>query len=464
MQNLRGSYDPDQEIIMLPHSNEAEDALIGCLLLDPTCIFEVQRICSPDDLYSVKHKWIYEAIMAVHEARRPIDDLTLCEELRNQGRLTDIGGQSELTRLTITVPTAINAAEYAHIVADYALRRRFIDVGSDIVRMAHDIDGDVATMLAKIGADFSEAMPKTEDGAHLTGDAALVGYLGTLGERADRLAKDPNSLLSTGWTEIDRWFPFEPGSLIMVCGAPGIGKTMLMENIAENNARHEKHVVFYHFELSHDVMLDRRMARHSGVDYYRLRRGEMPEPVHAATQRLSKWQHNMVYVHCPGWTMTQVAADIARLDFEWGVDLVVVDYLQKAALPMLRGRNEASLIGMVAEQLKNVAETAAIPIIMGSQVNRAMYSRSDQKPHLGDIRSSGEPAEKANVVVLIHRNKDEDKQQPEDRTEVYLEKNTFGYCGHAVLLHRPGLYRFDEVEWRNISTDEAVNGTDWYKD
>ena len=443
-----------------PFSAEAEDAVLGSLLLDPSCIFEVQRKCKPDDMFRQKSKWIYEAIQSLHEAHQSIDELTVSEKLRDQ--LGSIGGTAELTRLMTGVPTSLHAQEYARTVFECAAKRKLIGAAGDIARIAYSSD-DIGTVTSKVQAVLDRAMPKPDDAAHLTGDAALVDYMTTLSLRAEQLEKDPDSLLKTGWNSVDDWLIWEPGALYVVGGGAGVGKTMFMECIAEHNAMRDKHVAFYHFELSHNVMLDRRMARHSGVEYWRLRRGEMPEAVHAATQRLSEWKNNIVYIHCPGWTMGRVAGDIAALNFEWGIDLVVVDYLQKAALEEARGLNEASMVGLIVERLKNVAEVVGIPILLGSQLNRSRMSRSSPKPHVGDLRKSGETEEKANVVLLLYREMGDEDKYPSDLCEVYSEKNTFGHWGHAFLQHQPGLYRFDETDARVMSTADAVEDP-WYND
>jgi len=217
---------------------------------------------------------------------------------------------------------------------------------------------------------------------------------------------------------------------------------MYLEQLAEHNAKRGHKVAFYHLELTHQTMLDRRMARQSTVSIRELIRGYNGPEVARAMDALRPWQTNLVYVHCPGWSSERVAVDIARLYARGECDLALVDYLQKLRLPERRGFNSAMLVGQSAEALKNAAEQLNIPIAVASQVSRDFKSRKTRRPHMEDLRNSGELEEKANQIVILHRPLTRDPTHPQqtEPMEAHIEKNTLGALGRAKLVHLLGRF------------------------
>ena len=434
----------------LPFNAEAEEAVIGSLLIDPEMVFELTDL-APDDFYLEKYRWVYEGIGHLTINRKPVDIVTLSAYLESLGKDVD---QSELIRLMTAVPTSMNAGSYAEIITANAIKRRISRVAGEIAVLAHQTPiGEVNTLPSDALHILETALPKTADAAHLRGDDTLDKYLEHQQVRAEKKIN-----LTSGWHSVDEWLFLEPGFLIIVAGRTGVGKTMFFENVAEHNAKQGRHVVFYHYELSHQIMLDRMMARYSSKPYTEIRAGIVDQAMLDAAEEIKVWQGNMDYVHCPSWSANRIRADLMKLNQLWGVDLVIVDYLQKMPLPSKGGLNEASLIGHVVERLKTTAEEMSIPMLVGSQVTRRYMQTETHKPKLGDLRSSGTIEEKANVVLFLHREvMDKQNWLEPDMVEIYTEKNTMGDQGQAKLRHEQGRYRFVETPLETVSLNPPKN-------
>ena len=420
----------------VPFNQDAEEAVIGSLLIDPDAIFQVSEL-RPEDFYLERCRWMFEAIRDLASEGKSADIITISDYLKPKGRTVK---ESEIVRLMTVVPSSLNLIDYADIVASHAVRRNLIKAGSEIVALAYNSESD--SLAGDAMVMLEDVIPKTQAEHHLRGAQGLIDYLGFQTTRSQQAIR-----VTSGWSAVDQWLFMEPGLLIIVAGRTGVGKTMFMECMAEHNAQRGYHVAFYHHELSHQVMLDRRMARHSGVTYNRLRNGYIGDEIHKTTDAISPWQGNTDYVHCPGWSVERLRADLVKLNHEWGVDLVVVDYLQKIPLTHMGGMNEASLIGNVVERLKTTAEELQLPIILGSQVTRRYMQSESHEPKLGDLRGSGAIEERANVVLFLHREKmDKSDWIGSDLVKIYTEKNTLGDQGETELQHDEGRYRFVEVD------------------
>jgi len=442
-----------------PNDQLAERAVLGSLLIDNEAIPELQALgLQPDDFYMGLHGDVFAVMCELTAQRRAVDFVTLCSALEGKqdgkGRscLEAIGGPAVLTRLLTDTPTSTNAKHYAEIVRDLAYRRRLIAAAAELAKLTYEHEGTRDVLQRDASKIFNDAVGIADKDSHLYGDDSLVDYLVNQTDRRERLEKDPNSLITTPWPELNRaLIELEPGALHVVAAPTGMGKTIYSECIAEHNARHGKSVAFYHLELSHQTMLDRRMARHSGIQVWQLRKGYDGKEVHKATGFLSTWQRRITYIHCPGWSASRIVADLHGLHARGMADLAIVDYLGKLAMPPLGGRTEASAIGDYRmEPLKTCAEQLGIPIVTGSQLNRARQARRDQRAVLDDLRNSGEIAEKANQVILIHRVKSSygkerfDHQKPLE-IEFQIEKNSQGIAGVVIpMLSIPGEFKFVE--------------------
>jgi len=445
---------------LLPHNAEAERGLIASILIDPDAVITArERGLTPEDFLDRRLAYIYDAALTLARRLEPVELTTIRGVLEVQqdgtgNRLQAIGGDAALAELLNWNGSTVYAAHYAELIQRAARQRRLIAVAQDIATLAQEHEGPLDELYNHASRLFFGAVDVSRVGSHrYGGDEELTQYLVRQQERAERLAKNPDAAIVIGLRSLDNILGDLPaGCLHVVVGRPSVGKTMYLERVCEENARRGHRVAFYHLELSHEMMFDRAVARHSGVSITELRRGNLSRPVHGAMDLIRPWFGNVTYIHCPGWTAERIAADIQRVVAQGRCDVALVDYLQKIALPERSGMNAAMLYGQIAETLKNVAEICSIPLVLGSQVSRDFKAREDKRPRMEDIRNSGEIEEKANQIVVLHRLEPREKGAvlKAERVLASVEKNTQGSTGEVELIHVAGRFLLADVVKEDI--------------
>jgi replicative DNA helicase len=450
----------------LPHNLDAERAVLGACLVDPDAIYRVRDLnLLPDDYFHFAHRLVWRAILDVTARGRVADLLTVQDVLagrttKGQTDLAAIGGAVALVNLVQSVGSTVTVGNHAEIVKRTAGQRRLIATAGDIAALASQHDGGLDGLYDQASQLFLAAVDVSESGSHLVGsDDALMRYLEAQADTTERLQGDPDSLIEVPWAGLRRILGDLPAGFIHTIAAESsVGKTMYMEGVAEFNAKRGHRIAYYHLELTHQFMFHRLMCRHAGgagVTMQQLRRGYHGAEVAQAMDAVRRWLGNITYVHCPGWSAERVAADAQRLHAQGRCDLIVVDYLQKLALPEGKGLNASMLIGLQAEVLKNCAERLGVPVVLGTQINRA-NKHENRRPSRDDIRNSGEVDERSNQTVVLHRPVQREEQSPNavtERIEAYVDKNTSGETGVANLLHVFGRYLLAEPEERLAQWD-----------
>ena len=444
---------------LLPHDPEAERIVISGIIADPDALPRAHDAgLKPADFHNRQYRWIMEAAEELAKQGDPIEIASIGRVLERQqeldgNRLDLIGGTPEMAGLIARFSSFSSVGYYAEIVARDARRRQIIAAGGAIAADAQAHEGDLGELYSKAIKALFDAMGDSVDDAHLHGGPEAVRlYRDNQEARQKRLLLDPNALIKTHWPSVDRRLgDLQEGQLIVIGASTSVGKTMAMEQLAEVNASRGHRVVYYHLELSHASMLDRCVARESGVKVQDLRRGALTPQVERALDEIEKWQGNIIYVHCPGWTAERIAADIIRHNARGLCDLAIIDYMQKLSSPDMRGdsRNYAQVVGGRVEVLKNCAERLGIPIILGSQVNRDYKSNANRRPTLEGLRDSGEIAEKANIVLILHNPTPREERNDLDETEIielYIEKSTDGPLGKVDLVHVKGRFLLGEAD------------------
>ena len=425
----------------LPHSVEAEEAVLGSLLIDPEALFCVAPFLRPEDLYIRKHAWIYEAILALHERREPVDFLTLCNELEAQGRLEEAGGTAYLTQLINAVPTALHAEAYARLVRETAIRRRILDFSTRTACLAYDLNQSLDDVLNQIEAES----------LRLRGQIAFQDRLRPLSEvlrqvydDLEETAQQGTSLgLPIGFPDLNRLLgSFRRGNLVIVGARPSLGKSALLLSFATAAIRAGVPVVLFSLEMSAEEVGHRLLAMEAGIDTLRLQTGrvqddEWPALAHHVGQLadLPLWVDDT-----PHLTTADLRAKARRLYAEHGLGLVILDYIQLAH-PTRRYDSRYQEIGAVTEELKELARELRIPVIAASQVSRAVERRADKRPTLADLRESGNQEADADVVIFIYRENGPGPQA----TELIVAKHRNGPTGTAHVLWQPKRVRFVSI-------------------
>lgn len=443
---------------MLPHNAEAERAVLGSLLIDPDALYEVQDTgLDASDFFVERHALIYRAICDTARSG-PMDYLRLIDLLGNRqnghgSQLDAVGGPAAITNLINACPTFLHAAHYAAMVRRDAYRRKVIGMCADAAALAQAHDGTMDELANLVGERFlSVADAAQDDGAYMFGsDEVLADYLANQAARAELLAGDPGALFVTGLADLDAILGHIWG-VHVVAAESSVGKTMYMEQVAEANAKRGKKVAYYHLELEHQDMADRIFARYSTADFMELRRGYTD--LSDAITRVRPWFANIVYVYCPGWTAERIAGDMRRLHARGLCQMAIVDYLQMIPIGGdALGRNVAQAVGEQVRVLKTCRDQLRIPLVLASQMSRPERGKRATREN---IRNSGEPLEKGNQVVVLHRKYSTEEQERHPETyalaeplEAWVEKNTGYRTGKADIVHVKGRFLLGNAAHNN---------------
>ena len=385
----RASASPAYERVP-PHNVEAEESVLGSMLLSKDAIAEVLELLREDDFYRPAHRTVFRSVLELYGHGDAVDAVTVQEELRRNGSLADIGGAPFLHTLVASVPTAANASYYARIVKEAGVLRRLIDVGTQIVQLGFETPQDTERAV-----DIAESLVYQVAQGRVTEDYhSLRDVLtGTL-EAIERLHEDHREItgVPTGFPDLDRLTSgLQPANLIIVAARPAVGKSTLGLDVARHAAvRGSVPTVVFSLEMSRTELVQRLMCAECTVDMQRLRTGRMEESDWTRlTRSLGKLADAPLFIDdSPGTTMMEIRAKCRRLKQRHGLGLVVVDYLQLMQ-PSKRFENRQQEVSEISRSLKLLAKELEVPVIAISQLSRQPESRADRRPMLSDLRESG---------------------------------------------------------------------------
>jgi replicative DNA helicase len=433
----------------VPHNLEAEEAVLGALLIDPEALFRVAPFLRPEDFYVQKNGWIYQAILDLHERREPIDFVTLRNELETRGLLEEVGGAAYIAQLIDTVPTAIHVEAYGHIVEEAAIRRRLIGAAGDIAQLAYREQQDIGEVM-----DRAEQALFSISQRRITRDLAPIQEV--IRQYYDRIEylydhRDEPLGVPTGFVDLDRLLGgLQKSDLVIVAARPGVGKTSLCLSFARNAARLGKHVAIFSLEMSAEQVVQRLVSAETGIDAQRLRLGQLEEdewPLFVqATGVLSDLP---IFIDdTPSITALQLRTKARRIHAEYGLDLILVDYLQLMTGDV-RVENRVQEVSYISRMLKGLARELDVPVVAASQLSRAVEQRTDKRPVLSDLRESGSLEQDSDVVMFIYR---EEMYKPETErqhiADIIIAKHRNGPTGVVQLFFRQQLAQFLDAETR----------------
>ena len=391
-----------------PHSAEAEQSVIGALLLDKDAVIAVAEFLSPENFYDDRHRQIYEAAIELYEERVPIDVLTVAERLKKDKALKRIGGAAYLAELANKVPTAAHVEHYGKIVKDQSTKRSLMTAASKLVELSLDEGLAADELLDKAEAEVFALTQK-----HLSQAFAPVrDALAESFDRLDELHKQAEGLRGapTGFKDLDDTLAgMQRSNLLILAARPGVGKTSLALNIAQNLAvEHKQKVGFFSLEMSKEELVDRLLVSQADIDAWRLKTGKLSEDDFTKlSNAMGELAEAPLYIDdTPALSILEMRTKARRLQVEYGLDLLVVDYLQLARSRQLENRvQEVSEISM---GLKNLARELKIPVLAVSQLSRAVEQRGTKRPQLADLRESGSIEQDADVVMFLWRENEDD--------------------------------------------------------
>lgn len=437
-----------------PHSIEAEQATLGSILIDNDAIFKVIDFLQPEHFYRTAHQIIYESIRELIEKNEPVDLLTLSEHLRKKGKLDEVGGFSYLATLTNIAPTALNIEVYAKIVEEKAILREIIKSGIEIINLAFAGEDDVGTILDK----SQEILFNIAKKRMVSPFYPLKELLKESFDRIESLYKEKKNILGipTHFKKLDEILGgFHKNDLIILAARPSIGKTSLSINICINVALKEKiPVAIFSLEMSKEQIVERILESTANVNFHKLKTSLLSEEDWSRLGRAYGPLYDApIYIDdSSDISILEIRTKARRLKNTKNLGMIVVDYLQLMHLKT-KVENRVQEISELTRGFKKLARELELPVLVISQLSRAIEKRESKKPMLSDLRESGSIEQDADVVMFLNR-EDDDIGKDQTNVELIVAKNRNGPLGKMKLKFLKNFAKFSEIEYREEEEKE----------
>lgn len=459
---MDGMYEQNQ----MPHNNEAEQSVLGAIIIDPQLMGETQGVLLPESFYRGAHQHIFRAMMHLFEENSEIDVVTLMDQLTSEGTLSEAGGPQYLAELASNVPTTRNIEYYREIVYKLAAKRNLIRVADQIAKDGYDSELDLDDILSDAERKILELASTRES----EGFKDIRDVLGQVYENAEELDQNSGQTpgIPTGYRDLDQMTAgFNRNDLIILAARPSVGKTAFALNIAQKVATHESNytVGIFSLEMGADQLATRMICSSGNVDSNRLRTGTMTdEDWNRFTVAVGKLSKTKIFIDdTPGIRITDLRSKCRRLKQEHGLDMIVIDYLQ---LIMGSGSrmsdNRQQEVSEISRTLKAIARELECPVIALSQLSRGVEQRQDKRPMMSDIRESGSIEQDADIVAFLYRDdyyNREDGEEDDDggmepvtnddngEIEVIIAKQRNGPTGTVKLHFMKQYNRFTDIDY-----------------
>lgn len=427
-----------------PQNLEAEQSVLGCILIDQEAITKIADILKPDDFYKSDHRKIFESILDLYEKRQPLDILGVTSRLQEKKDLEDIGGRSYITTLANSVATASHVVSYAKIVQKKSTLRRLINTATEIVHLGHageaeDVDKILDQAESKLFG-VSQKFLKQKF-------TPLKDLLADTFERIDEMHRESGKMrgIPTGFTDLDNMLAgLQKSDLVILASRPSMGKTTLALDICRHMAIREKIPVgIFSLEMSKEQLVERMLCAESGVNLWKLRTGKLSDKEEMGESDFSRLGHAMgemseapIYIDdSVSGSIMEIRTKARRLQAEKGLGMIMLDYLQLMESTSSYQDNRVQAISEVSRGLKSIARELNVPVLALSQLSRNVESRTPPIPKLSDLRDSGSIEQDADVVMFIYREKYYKKDTPrENESDILISKHRNGPTGVASLV------------------------------
>lgn len=436
-----------------PNNEEAEQSVLGAILIDKDAIATVSSIITPNDFYNPTNGMIFGAMLSLYEKGKPIDILTLRAEIKKIKNAKEFD-QSYLTELINIVPTAANIEHYAVIIKDVSTKRALIQAGSQIAEMGFGEDKEIDAILDRAESQIFAISQKSS----LRSFVQLKEALAESFDRIDELHKKGAGLrgVKSGFADLDNMLSgMQQSNLLILAARPGQGKTAMIVNIAQHAAVVDKTpVAIFSLEMSKEELVDRLLVGQADVDAWRIKTGKLSESDFTKlSNAMGELADAPIFIDdTPGITISEMRTKARRLQLEQNIGLFVVDYLQLVN-PGRRYENRVQEVSVVSQSLKNLARELKVPILAASQLSRAVEQRGgDRKPQLADLRESGAIEQDADVVMFIYR--PDGEITPTIATKLLIAKHRNGPMGEIDLVFRGDRIKFYSVDKKHLSAEE----------
>jgi len=433
-----------------PQNIEAEQSVLGAILLDSDAIVTVMEILRPHDFYRTSHQYIYEAMVELCEEGEPVDLVTLTARLQDKQRLEEAGGVSYLTELANAVPTAANVEYYAHIVEEKSLLRQLIRTATQIASSGYAGAEDVSELINEAEHRIMQISSRRSERGFIPIREALLEVF----ERVETLNRQKGGItgIPSGFVDLDRMTSgFQRSDLIIVAARPSVGKTAFALNIAQNvGVRAKETVAIFSLEMSAAQLVQRMISAEANVDAGKLRTGYLePDDWEKLTMAIGTLSEANIYIDdSPVVTVADIRAKCRRLKREKGLGIIVIDYLQ-----LIQGRggrsgeNRQQEVSEISRTLKQIARELEVPVIALSQLSRSVEQRQDKRPMLSDLRESGSIEQDADIVAFLYRDDYYDQNsEKKNIIEIIIAKQRNGPVGTVELVFLKNYNKFVNLD------------------
>ena len=438
-----------------PSNREAEEALIGAVLISPDVYLDVSQFLKPGDFFLVRNQWVWECFQHLSETRQPIDLVTVTETLINRGQLDEVGGQAYLITLVNQSPNAFHAESYARIIEQNAIRRRMLEAANEIARLAFQQDQSIDFVVNEAEKAIFNVSERRIKRDLIPIREVVRDYY----DRIDELAKRPDDIFGvpTGLIDIDRLLGgLQKSDLLIVAGRPGTGKTGFLLGTMRNAALvHKKHVAMFSMEMSNEQLLQRLIAMDTRIDTQRLRTGRLNDNEwDIFFQALDSYDRTMIFLDdTPAITPLSLRTKCRRLHMEFGLDLIIVDYLQLMSGDS-RTDNRVQEVSNISRNLKVLARELNVPVLTAAQLSRAVEHRTDKKPQLSDLRESGSLEQDADIVMFIDRDPVGEEIEKRNEAKMMVAKHRNGPTHPGISL----VFIEELAKFENAARGPAMEG------
>lgn len=433
-----------------PQNLEAEQSILGSLMLEREAWDSIGDILNADDFYKPAHGKIYLAIQELQAKNLPVDLITVSNSLQSKGEMDMVGGSAYLAELVNRTISAANIVSYAKIVREKALLRKIIHQSSSLIEKAYDEDfSDVESFLDQAEADFYK-LGETKKTEGLMGAMEIVKSSVIKIEELFKRRSDVTGV-PTGFTVLDKMTSgLQPGELTIIAARPSMGKTAFSLNLAQHMAlRHQKTVAYFSLEMSRDAVMMRILASEARINMKDIRSGRIPDNVWPKLINVAgQVSESKLYIdETSGVSPFEVRARARRLKAQMGLDIIIIDYLQLMDLK-LKVESRERAVSEISKSLKALAKELEIPIIALAQLNRGVEGRSDRRPMLSDLRESGSIEQDADIIMMLYRDDYYDKDDPEKQghAEVIIGKQRNGPTGTVKLKWEAEFGKFRDAD------------------
>ena len=427
-----------------PHSVEAEQSVLGSILLDKEAMISVSETLVPEDFYKEAHKVIYESMLKLYNSQSEIDLITLTDELRDQGYLDDIGGIAYITSLSTVVPTTSNIKYYVNIVKEKSISRQLISAANDIINLGYDGSAKVEYVLENAEKKIFDISQERATNDFQPINQVISEALSML----EKLYEEKNDVtgLTTGFRDLNKKINgLQRSDLLLIAARPAMGKTAFALNLVQNAAlKGDASVAVFSLEMSKEQLVQRMIASQSTVELKKIKTGTLADnDWPRITDGMAILSGAKIHIDdTPDIKISELRSKCRKLKIEKGLDLVLIDYLQ---LMEGEGQNESRQqeIAKISRSLKILAKELDCPVVALSQLSRAPEQRADHRPMLSDLRESGSIEQDADIVMFLYRdeyyNPDTEKK---NIGEVIVAKNRHGETGTVELVWFGGIQKF----------------------